>query len=159
VKLEAGMPAPEIGLPDASGKVWRLADLAGGRAIVYFYPADDTPGCTAEACDFRDSYGDLQKAGYTVLGISPQGAASHDAFASKYRLNFPLLIDPDLKVAERYGSVAEEERYFEDIPLRVARSTFVIDPNGRLTHALYGLRGQGHVAQLKELLGLSPSAE
>jgi peroxiredoxin Q/BCP len=158
MRLEAGMQAPEIGLPDASGRIWRLADLAGKKAIVYFYPADDTPGCTAEACDFRDSMGDFQTDGYTVLGISPQDAASHEAFAAKYRLNFPLLVDADLKVAERYGAVADKERDYKGIPLKVARSTFVIEPDGRLAHALYGFRGQGHVRQLKERLGLSHRA-
>jgi peroxiredoxin Q/BCP len=152
VKLEPGMEAPEIGLPDAAGKLWTLKDLEGSSAIVYFYPADDTPGCTAEACDFRDSMSDFQGSGYKVLGISPQDAESHNAFAARYRLNFPLLIDTDLTAAERYGAVASEERHYKDIPLRVSRSTFVLDPEGRLTHALYGLRGQGHVAKLKELL-------
>jgi thioredoxin-dependent peroxiredoxin len=151
-RLEPGMQAPEIGLPDADGKVWTLADLAGRPAIVYFYPADDTPGCTAEACDFRDSMSDFKNDGYQVLGISPQDASSHEAFAVKYRLNFPLLIDSDLEVARRYGAVAKERRFFKGIPLTVARSTFVIDGDGRLTHALYGFRGQGHVADLKQLL-------
>lgn len=149
------MDAPEIGLPDASGKVWTLADLAGAPAIVYFYPADDTPGCTAEARDFRDSLSDFQDHDYKVLGISPQDADSHDAFAAKYRLNFPLLVDADLEVARRYGVVEGERRFFKGIPLRVTRSTFVLDSAGRLTHALYGFRGQGHVGDLKERLGVS----
>jgi thioredoxin-dependent peroxiredoxin len=155
VRLGPGMDAPEIELPDASGRVWTLRDLAGAPAIIYFYPADDTPGCTAEACDFRDSMSDFQGAGYTVLGISPQDANSHAAFAAKYRLNFPLLVDADLEVARRYGAVAEESRTYKGIPLRVTRSTFVLDPNGRITHALYGFRGQGHVADLKERLDVA----
>lgn len=155
MKLEAGMDAPEIGLPDASGKVWTLADLAGTPTIVYFYPADDTPGCTAEACDFRDSMSDFQDRGFKVLGINPQDAGSHDAFAAKYQLNFPLLVDADLEVARCYGVVEGERRFFKGIPLRVTRSTFVVDSTGRLTHALYGFRGQGHVGKLKEMLGVS----
>jgi thioredoxin-dependent peroxiredoxin len=155
MKLKPGMQAPEIGLPDASGKMWTLWDLAGSPAIVYFYPADDTPGCTAEACDFRDSMGDFQKHGYKVLGVSPQGADSHNAFAARYHLNFPLLVDADLEVAQRYGAVADETHDYKGIPLEVTRSTFVLDPSGRLIHALYGFRGRGHVAKLKELLGLA----
>jgi thioredoxin-dependent peroxiredoxin len=157
MKLEPGMRAPELGVPDATGNIWRIEDLAGAPAIVYFYPADDTPGCTAEACDFRDSMGDFQQQGYTVLGISPQGADSHNEFAARYRLNFPLLIDADLQVAKRYGAVADEITDYKGIPLEVTRSTFVLDPEGRLTHALYGFRGKGHVAKLKELLGLAPA--
>jgi thioredoxin-dependent peroxiredoxin len=155
MKLRPGMQAPEIGLPDASGKIWSLSDLEGSPAIVYFYPADDTPGCTAEACDFRDSMGDFQEHGYTVLGVSPQGSDSHNAFAARYQLNFPLLIDADLEMARRYGAVADEVGDYKGIPLELTRSTFVLDPSGRLTHALYGFRGKDHVAKLKELLGLA----
>jgi thioredoxin-dependent peroxiredoxin len=152
--LESGMKAPEIALSDSEGKVWRLAELRGRRVILYFYPADDTPGCTAEACDFRDSMGDLTKSGYVVLGVSPQGADSHRRFSGKYGLNFPLLIDEDLAAARAYDSVREDKADWEGIPLHVKRSTFVIDEDGNIEHAMYGMRGQGHVANLKKQLGV-----
>jgi thioredoxin-dependent peroxiredoxin len=154
VKLEAGMEAPEFALRDADGKTWRLSDLRGRPVIVYFYPFDDTPGCTTEACDFRDSHPVLQQAGYTVLGISPQDARSHSAFSSKYGLNFPLLIDEDLEVAKAYGAVSDEGRSFNGIPLKVTRSTFVIDPDGRIEHAEYRVKAKGHVDRLKDLLSV-----
>jgi peroxiredoxin Q/BCP len=155
MKLEPGTPAPELGLPDATGRVWRLPDFAGKPAILYFYPIDDTPGCTTQACDFRDSLNDFQSHGYTVLGISPQDAESHKRFAAKYGLTFPLLIDPDLRVAAEYGAVSHEGKLFDGMPLLVKRSTFVIGADGRIEHALYGVKARGHVAHLKELLGFS----
>jgi thioredoxin-dependent peroxiredoxin len=154
MKLEAGMDAPEFTLQDAGGKTWRLSDLRGGRVIVYFYPIDDTPGCTTEACDFRDSQPALHHAGYTVLGISPQDARSHSAFSTKYGLNFPLLIDEDLEVAKAYGAVSNEGRSFNGMPLRVTRSTFVIDPEGRIELAEYGVKAKGHVDRLKDVLSV-----
>jgi peroxiredoxin Q/BCP len=154
VKLEKGMAAPDFALPDADGKTWRLSDLRGRRVIAYFYPVDDTPGCTAEACDFRDAIPDLQQAGYTVLGISPQDARSHTAFSQKYGLNFPLLVDEKLEAANAYGAVSNEGRLFEGKPLKVKRSTFVIDPEGGIEHAEYGVKAKGHVDRLKELLAV-----
>jgi peroxiredoxin Q/BCP len=148
------MEAPDFNLQDADGKAWQLSDLRGRGVIVYFYPADDTPGCTAEACDFRDSHPALQKAGYTVLGISPQDARSHAEFSTKYGLNFPLLIDGDLEVAKAYGVVSDEGRVFEGKPLKVTRSTFVIDSEGRIEHSEYRVKAKGHVDRLKELLAV-----
>ena len=150
--LHRGDPAPGFDLEDQEGRDWRLDDLRGKRVILYFYPADDTPGCTAQACDFRDSQSDLTRAGYVVLGVSPQDAGSHQAFAHKYGLNFPLLIDADLAVARAYGAVADERGFSNDVPLDVLRSTFVIDDEGRVEEALYGVKARGHVAGLKELL-------
>ena len=103
-KLKAGDNAPDFEAQDADGKTWRLSDLRGKKVILYFYPADDTPGCTREACDFRDAQSDFTDAGYIVLGASPQGAGSHSAFASKYRLNFPLLVDEGMGLAKAYGT-------------------------------------------------------
>lgn len=103
--LEKGMEAPPFDLEDADGKAWRLADLRGTKVVLFFYPADDTPGCTAEACDFRDSRQVFADDGYVVLGVSPQGAESHRAFTDKFALNFPLLIDDDLSVARVYAEV------------------------------------------------------
>lgn len=143
-QLQRGDEAPGFSLEDADGTTWSLADLRGQKVIVYFYPADDTPGCTAEACDFRDAQRDLGKAGYRVLGVSPQGASSHRRFSDKYSLNFPLLIDSGYEMARAYG-VAEER---EGKKPRVVRSTFVIDEGGTLVEALYGVRAKGHVESL-----------
>jgi thioredoxin-dependent peroxiredoxin len=157
LKLTAGEKAPNFELRDADGKVWRLSDLRGTRIVLYFYPADDTPGCTAEACDFRDSQQAFLDGNYLVLGVSPQGADSHRAFSEKLSLNFPLLIDEDMGVARSYGAMRDEAADFEGIPLRIKRSTFVIDENGRIDRALYGVHGRGHVASLRNELGLNPA--
>lgn len=150
-KLQPGDDAPDFELPDGDGKTWRLADLRGQKVILYFYPADDTPGCTTEACDFRDSMEPLKSAGYTVLGVSPQGAESKQNFAQKYSLNFPLLIDADHSVADAYGAWGERNLYgnvFETI----LRSTFVIDEDGKIEGAHYNVKSKGHVARLRESL-------
>lgn len=152
--LEPGSPAPGFELEDADGTTWRLADLAGKKVVLYFYPADDTPGCTKEACDFRDTHGAWSAAGYVVLGVSPQGAASHSRFASKYGLNFPLLVDSDLEVAKRYGALREKPEEWEGRKLHVKRSTFVIDEAGNIEHALYGVNARGHVDSLRETLAV-----
>ena len=152
-KLQAGMAAPQFELPDAAGNVWRLSELRGRKVILYFYPADDTPGCTAEACDFRDSHQDLEAAGYVVLGVSPQGEDSHQRFARKFNLNFPLLVDEDLNAAKAYGA-ARANGLFKGIPLSVQRATFVIDEDGKIVQALYGVRAKGHVSHLKDSLGV-----
>jgi peroxiredoxin Q/BCP len=152
--LEQGAPAPDFELQDASGTAWRLADLAGKKVVLFFYPADDTPGCTKEACDFRDTHDEWSKAGYVVLGVSPQGAASHDKFASKYGLNFPLLVDSDLAVAKSYGALREQPEDWEGMKLHVKRSTFVIDENGTIEQALYGVNARGHVDSLRATLGV-----
>jgi peroxiredoxin Q/BCP len=154
VALEPGMEAPEFELPDATGKRWRLGDLRGRKVIVYFYPVDDTPGCTAQACDFRDSQEAFRSAGYVVLGVSPQGAGSHTAFSRKYDLNFPLLIDEGREVAAAYGTRATERSLWRGIPLTVKRSTFVIDEDGKIEHAMYRVKARGHVERLRETLGL-----
>jgi peroxiredoxin Q/BCP len=153
VRLNAGDAAPEFDLQDASGKRWRLSDLRGRRVILYFYPADDTPGCTVQACDFRDALTDLQEAGYLVLGVSPQGAESHQAFADKFALNFPLLMDEDHAVAERYGAWGEN-KYYKNIFLGIKRSTFIIDEQGRIEEALYDVKAKGHVQRLRAALGV-----
>ena len=149
--LQQGDAAPSFEMKDASGKTWRLEDLKGQKVILYFYPADDTPGCTAESCDFRDSSPALGAAGYTVLGVSPQGAESHKKFAEKYSLNFPLLIDEGLEAAQAFGAFKELGNY-NDIPIRVKRSTFVIDEEGRIEVAEYGVKARGHVERLLQQL-------
>ncbi|MGH2819243.1 MAG: peroxiredoxin [Actinomycetota bacterium] len=147
-KLEKGMPAPDFELLDAEGNKWWLSALRGQKVILYFYPADDTPGCTKEACDFRDSKDDFESAGFVVLGVSPQEAESHAAFARSHRLKFPLLVDEDLSVAERYGTTAQEERSYKDIAIKTRRSTFVIDEDGNLIEALYDVNAREHVGDL-----------
>ena len=149
-----GDPAPDFEAQDGTGKTWRLSDLRGQRVILYFYPADDTPGCTREACDFRDNMTVLNQAGYLVLGVSPQGPESHQRFAEKYELNFPLLIDKDLEMAKAYGSVREKVEFWNDVPLHVARSTFLIDENGVIEQAIYKVKAQGHVDSLKDSIGV-----
>jgi thioredoxin-dependent peroxiredoxin len=153
MELKPGDPAPDFELQDGDGKRWKLAELRGRKIILYFYPADDTPGCTAEACDFRDSFKDLQAAGYLVLGVSPQSADSHRAFSTKYSLNFPLLIDEDHAVAERYG-VWGESKYYKNIFLGIKRSTFIIDEEGKIEEAHYGVKARGHVERLRSSLGV-----
>lgn len=152
-KLEQGDEAPDFEAVDQDGRTWRLQDLKDQPIVLYFYPADDTPGCTREACDFRDSQQDLRAAGYTVPGVSPQGVRSHKDFASKLNLNFPLLVDEDLAIASAYG-VTKEMGEFEGIPLRVSRSTFVIGPDKKITHALYGVRSRDHVDELRRSLSV-----
>lgn len=147
-KLQRGEATPDFSLEDGDGRTWSLADLRGQKVIVYFYPADDTPGCTAQACDFRDRQTELTTAGYQVLGVSPQGAASHRRFSDKYSLNFPLLIDSDLAMAKAYGVTDDSGAEFEGKKLRVKRSTFVIDEDGTLIEALYGVKARGHVDSL-----------
>ena len=151
--LQEGDAAPDFEMKDATGKTWSLAELNGQKAILYFYPADDTPGCTTESCDFRDSSADLSAAGYVVLGVSPQGAESHQRFANKYSLNFPLLIDEDLSATRAFGAYKELGDY-KDIPIRVKRSTFVIDEEGRIAVAEYGVKAAGHVERLRQKLGV-----
>ena len=154
MKLQPGMDAPDFEMQDADGRTWRLVDLRGQKVVLYFYPADDTPGCTAEACDFRDTKNEFENAGYQVLGVSPQGADSHVAFSSKFNLNFPLLIDTDMKVAEAYGAVREAPGDYKGIPLYIHRSTFIIDEDGKITQALYGINGRGHVADIRKLINV-----
>lgn len=152
-RLEPGDPAPDFELTDAEGRTWRLSDLKGERVIVYFYPADDTPGCTAEACDFRDAHSDLSTAGYRVLGISPNDASSHRSFAQKYGLDFPLLVDEDHAVAEAYGAWGERNLYGNTY-IGIIRSTFVIDEESRIAQAFYDVRAKGHVERLRAALGV-----
>jgi len=151
MEINEGDRAPEFQMLDANGKIWRLSDLRGKKVILYFYPIDDTPGCTVEACDFRDSHDELQEAGFTVLGVSPQGASSKRAFIEKYDLNFPLLIDEGGDVAKAYG-VWKHRGEFQGISVDINRSTFVIDEQGKIERALYGVNAPGHVDELKALV-------
>ena len=142
-KLEAGARAPAFTLPDQDGKKVSLRDFAGSPLVVYFYPADDTPGCTKEACQFNDNLRAFDRAGVAVVGISPDGAEAHRKFRAKYKLAFPLLSDVDHAVMERYGAWGEKTLYGKKT-VGVIRSTFLVGPDGKLRNAWYHVRADGH---------------
>jgi len=152
-RLEAGSPAPAFTLADKDGTHVSLTDYAGTKVVLYFYPAASTPGCTTQACDFRDSMASLQAAGYVVLGVSKDGADALQKFADDEQLPFALLSDPDLAVHHAYGAYGEKSMYGKTVT-GVIRSTFVIDGHGTLEHALYNVKATGHVAGLRKKLGL-----
>jgi len=152
-KLEKGAPAPSFTLPDETGRPVSLADHAGSKVIVYFYPAASTPGCTTEACDFRDNINSLKSAGYQVLGVSKDAPEALRAFKDEQGLNFPLLSDPDLAVHEAYGAYGEKNSYGR-IVTGTIRSTFVVDEEGAVQLPLYNVKATGHVASLRRKLGL-----
>ncbi len=151
-RLEVGSKAPQFTLTNQSGQKVALKDFAGKRVVLYFYPADDTPGCTKEACQFNDELGAFQKLGVTVLGVSPDGAEKHAAFRAKYSLTFDLLSDPDKKVMAKYGAHGEKMMYGKKV-IGVIRSTFVIGPTGRIERAWYAVRADGHAAKVIGSLG------
>lgn len=147
-RLAPGDAAPDFTLPDADGKPVSLSDHRGRRVVVYFYPAASTPGCTKEACDFRDNLAELNDAGYDVLGISPDPPAKLAAFRDAEGLTFPLLADEDRAVLTAWGAFGEKQLYGKTVT-GVIRSTFVVDPEGRIEEALYNVRATGHVAKLR----------
>jgi len=144
---EAGDRAPEIALPDETGTVHRLADQRGRWTIVYFYPKDDTPGCTVEACEFRDANETIHERGADVWGISPQGSTSKRAFREKFGLPFLLLADADHAVADAYGSWVEKVNYGKTY-MGVARRTFLVDPEGRIARTWPKVKPEGHAAEV-----------
>ena len=150
-KLAPGDTAPDFSLPDADGTQVSLSALRGQRVIVYFYPAAMTPGCTKEACDFRDNLGVLGGAGLTVLGISPDTPAKLARFRDKEKLTFPLLADPDLAVHKAYGAYGEKTMYGRK-RVGVIRSTFVVGADGRIEQAFYNVKATGHVERLRKEL-------
>ena len=149
VRLSPGDTAPEFSLPDADGKPVSLSDYRGQCVVVYFYPAAETPGCTKQACDFRDNLAELDTAGFAVLGISPDPPAKLVKFRDAQGLHFPLLSDADRAVLTAYGAYGEKQMYGRTVT-GVIRSTFVIDPQGRIDKALYNVRATGHVAKLRK---------
>jgi thioredoxin-dependent peroxiredoxin len=153
-RLSAGDPAPDFTLPDSEGKQVSLSDYRGQHVVVYFYPAAGTPGCTKQACDFRDNLAELNGAGYQVLGISPDKPEKLAKFAAAEQLTFPLLSDPEKAVLTAWGAFGEKKNYGR-IVQGVIRSTFVIDPGGKITNALYNVRATGHVAKLLKDLSLA----
>jgi len=152
-RLAPGDPAPEFTLPDADGKEVALADFRGRKVVVYFYPAAMTPGCTKQACDFRDSLASLQGAGYAVLGISPDKPAKLAKFRDRDAVNFPLLSDESKQTLTAYGAFGEKTMYGKTVT-GVIRSTFVVDEQGRIAVAQYNVKATGHVAKLRRDLGL-----
>ncbi|GAA1776562.1 thioredoxin-dependent thiol peroxidase [Pseudarthrobacter sulfonivorans] len=153
IKLQPGTQAPEFTLQDAAGKAISLSDYRGKNVVVYFYPAAATPGCTTEACDFRDSLASLQGSGYEVLGISPDAPGKLAAFTGDFSLTFPLLSDEDHAVALAYGAWGEKLVNGEIVE-GLVRSTVVVDPQGNVALAQYQVKAQGHVAALRETLGV-----
>ncbi|QCB97086.1 thioredoxin-dependent thiol peroxidase [Arthrobacter sp. PAMC25564] len=152
-RLIPGDPAPDFTLRNAEGQDVSLKGYRGRSTVVYFYPAASTPGCTKEACDFRDSLAFLQKAGYEVLGISPDPVDKLSRFATAEGLNFPLLSDEDHAVAEAYGAWGEKKNYGRSYQ-GLIRSTVVVDPEGKVAVAQYNVRATGHVAKLRRDLNL-----
>ncbi len=152
-RLSPGDQAPDFTLTADDGSTVSLADLRGSKVVLYVYPAAMTPGCTTQACDFRDSLNSLKSAGYTVLGISKDEAEALQRFRDEQNLNFPLLSDPDLSVHQRYGAYGEKSMYGKTVT-GVLRSTFVIDADGTVTLPLYNVKATGHVASLRKKLKL-----
>jgi len=152
-RLAAGDTAPDFTLTDQDGNAVSLASYRGQKVVVYFYPAAMTPGCTTQACDFRDSLGSLGAAGYQVLGLSKDTQAKLAQFAEADHLTFPLLSDEDLTVHRAYGAWGEKNLYGK-IVTGVLRSTFVLDEAGLVTLALYNVKATGHVASLRKKLGI-----
>ena len=148
-RLAPGDVAPDFSLPDADGKTVSLSSLRGQRVIVYFYPAAMTPGCTKEACDFRDNLGVLADAGLTVLGISPDTPEKLAKFRDKESLNFALLADPGRDVLNAYGAYGEKTMYGKKT-VGVIRSTFVIGTDGTVERAYYNVKATGHVQRLRQ---------
>jgi peroxiredoxin Q/BCP len=150
--LKVGSTAPAFSLESSHGKRVSLKDLKGSWIVLYFYPKDDTPGCTKEACDFRDASPQVAKSSAVVLGVSPDSVASHQKFAGKFSLPFPLLADPDHTVAEKYGVWVEKSMYGRKY-MGIERSTFVIDPAGKIAAMWRKVRVPGHIEEVLQSLG------
>ncbi|MEU5846874.1 thioredoxin-dependent thiol peroxidase [Saccharopolyspora shandongensis] len=152
-RLSTGDKAPEFALQDADGNTVSLGDYRGRSVVVYFYPAASTPGCTKEACDFRDSLAVLNDAGFDVLGVSPDQPAKLAKFRDEEGLTFPLLSDADKSVMTAWGAFGEKQNYGKTVQ-GVIRSTFVVDPEGKIAKALYNVKATGHVDRLRKDLGV-----
>jgi peroxiredoxin Q/BCP len=149
--VEEGKPAPDFTLRSDGGEDVTLSGLRGGTVVLYFYPKDDTPGCTTQACGLRDVYGELEARGATVLGVSPDTEASHVKFREKYGLPFTLLADPEHEVAELYGVWVEKVNYGKK-SMGIKRSTFVIDAEGNVAKAFHDVKPAGHAEQVLDAL-------
>jgi peroxiredoxin Q/BCP len=145
--VEEGKAAPEFELVDDEGASVKLSDFRGRPVVLYFYPKDDTPGCTKQACGFRDAYAEYEQRGAVILGVSPDGEESHAAFKSKFSLPFPLLADPDRTAARAYD-VWREKNMHGKKSMGIVRSTFVIDADGIVVKAMYGVKPNGHAEKV-----------
>ncbi|WP_099024679.1 thioredoxin-dependent thiol peroxidase [Mycolicibacterium palauense] len=152
-RLQVGDNAPAFSLPDANGNTVALSDFKGRKVIVYFYPAASTPGCTKQACDFRDNLAELNDAGLDVVGISPDKPEKLAKFRDKEGLTFPLLSDPEKTVLTAWGAFGEKKMYGKTVQ-GVIRSTFVVDEGGKIAEAQYNVRATGHVAKLRRDLSV-----
>jgi thioredoxin-dependent peroxiredoxin len=149
--IEEGKPAPDFELESDSGEIVKLSDFRGRPVVLYFYPKDDTPGCTTEACEFRDAYDIYRERGAEILGVSPDDVTSHEKFKSKYQLPFTLLADPAHEVAARYG-VWGERQFAGRKYMGINRSTFVIDADGNVRRAMLGIKPAGHAEDVLNAL-------
>jgi thioredoxin-dependent peroxiredoxin len=143
MSVEEGKAAPAFSMESTDGKTVSLKDLKGNKVVLYFYPKDDTPGCTVEACSFRDSFADFKKAGAVILGVSPDSVTSHDKFKEKFSLPFPLLADAEHAVAEKYGIWKEKSMYGKKY-MGVERTTFIIDSAGKIAKIFPKVKVEGH---------------
>ncbi len=150
MQLTAGMPAPPFEGTDQNGKTVKLSSFLGKKVVLYFYPKDDTPGCTAEACSLRDNYQDLLKRGFIVLGVSPDSEKSHMKFAGKYNFPFPLIADPDKKILIAYGAYGEKLMYGKKVT-GVIRTTFIIDEKGIIEKVIKKVDTKEHATQIFKL--------
>jgi len=147
-----GAPAPSFELPADTGEIIRLADLRGRPVVLYFYPKDDTPGCTVEACGFRDDYRRYQEAGVVLLGVSPDSVESHRAFKAKFGLPFPLLADEDKVVSKLYGVWGKKKAMGREY-MGIRRTTYVIGADGKIARVFDNVRPEGHSQEILEALG------
>ena len=154
---EVADPAPAVALPDESGTVHDLAQQRGRWTVLYFYPADDTPGCTTEACQFRDIHEEIAASDADVWGVSPDSGASHGRFKTKYGLPFTLLADEDHAVADRYGAWALKKNYGRE-SMGIVRSSFLIDPDGRIAKVWPKVKADGHAAEVLEAINEAKAA-
>jgi len=152
VVVEEGKPAPDFEVPTDTGETVRLSDLRGQPVVLYFYPKDDTPGCTKQACGIRDAWSEFRKRGAVVLGVSPDDEASHTRFKEKYSLPFTLLADHDHELTERYGFWVEKKNYGKTY-MGVERSTVVIDADGNVAKVFRRVKPEGHADQVLTALG------
>jgi peroxiredoxin Q/BCP len=145
--IEPGQPAPAFTLKDQDGKTHKLSDYRGRWVVLYFYPRDNTPGCTIQACGFRDNHSKLQKLNAVVLGVSPDDEKAHQKFVEKRKLSFPLLVDPDQAIATKYGAW-REKKLFAKKYMGIVRTTYLIDPQGKVARRWDKVKVAGHVADV-----------